>query len=254
MPKPNDISGQRFGRWAALKKIAGGRPQGSIWLCRCDCGIERAVRGAALTNGQSASCGCARLDDLTGQRFGKLLVQSRAGTNRFGATLWSCACDCGNETIVMGGSLRAGAPRSCGCLVRKHGMSRSSEYRLWLGVRRRCLNPNEPAYPRYGGRGIKICERWNDFANFYADMGPRPAGMELDRIDNNGPYSPENCRWATPTQQSNNRRSNRLIDHNGRALTIMQWSRETGIDRRTITYRLGNGWPVALALTTPAKR
>jgi hypothetical protein len=194
------------------------------------------------------------LNDLTGQRFGRLLVLARGPDGTHRNKKWICKCDCGTEATIFRNALITGATQSCGCLRRKHGGKGTAEFSVWQGMRRRCLNQNEPAYPRYGGRGIKICERWSDFANFYADMGPRPAGMELDRIDNNGPYSPENCRWATPTQQSNNRRSNRLIDHNGRTLTIMQWSRETGIDRRTITQRLGNGWPVALALTTPAKR
>jgi hypothetical protein len=132
----------------------------------------------------------------------------------------------------------------------KHHMSHSPEHDSWLSAKQRCLNPNDRAYSRYGGRGIKFSERWMVFLAFYEDMGPRPLGMELDRIDNNGNYEPGNCRWATPQQQANNRRSNRWITFNGKTQTVMQWSRETGIKRTTIEQRLDScGYSVQKALT-----
>jgi hypothetical protein len=110
------------------------------------------------------------------------------------------------------------------------------------------------SWPDYGGRGIKICDSWKKFENFLADMGERPAGMQLDRVDNNGNYEPSNCRWSTPTQNCNNRRSSHYIEHNGERRTISQWARVAGIPRDTLTFRLDSGWSVSEALSTPVKR
>lgn len=136
-------------------------------------------------------------------------------------------------------------------------MSESAEYNVWELMRARCYRPTNRAYPRYGGRGITICDRWrHDFAAFFADMGPRPsASHEIDRIDNDGPYAPGNCRWATCTTQSNNRRSNVRYEFNGRSLTIAEWSRETGLSVMTLHLRIRRRkWPVELALTLPPQK
>lgn len=123
----------------------------------------------------------------------------------------------------------------------KHGMTHKPIYRLWVSMISRCKYPSSPNYPRYGGRGITVCHRWQSFANFYADMGDKPEGMSLDRIDNDGPYSPENCEWRTLKDQHANRHNNRLITLNGQTKTCAQWARELGLSSRTIAGRLRRG-------------
>lgn len=256
MGAPINIAGQKFGRWLVLKLATSGN--GRTWLCRCDCGTERAVPTSALRIGASSSCGCKRLDDLTGIRFGRYLVLKRAANSRTRITKWLCRCDCGLEKSVAGSALKSGIVVSCGCYIRDqkrtHGLSKHPLYSTWYKMMARCFDTNDRAYYRYGGRGISVCKEWATFpAQFFSDIGEKPPGTELDRIDNNGNYEPANCRWATPRQQSNNRRSNRFIKFRGKSKTIMEWERDTGINRRTITQRLDHGWPVARILTTKVK-
>ena len=206
------------------------------------------------------------LIDLVGQRFGRYLVISRA-ENKCGKTHWNCMCDCGKSKSVYAGSLRAGTSTSCGCQRDeetsrrnfKHGVAAGCHaaqpprtYNCWRNMKARCQNPKNPKYPVYGGRGITVCESWQTFANFYADMGDCPAKHSIDRIDNDGNYEPSNCRWATDGQQGSNKSTNTNLTFNGKTMTVSEWAREIGIHHTTILQRIyRSGWCVEKALTEP---
>lgn len=182
-----------------------------------------------------------------GRRFGMLVVLAEAGRRRR-ARLWRCVCDCGQETFATTGSLNAGSKVSCGCTPsgrknRRHGLSHSPEYRAWDNARSRCRNPRNIKYQHYGARGISMCDRWlNSFDAFIADMGMKPGpGYSLDRVDNNGNYEPGNCRWATVSQQNNNRSFNRFLTVGGKRVTVAEASRMTGVPHGTIISRLDAG-------------
>jgi hypothetical protein len=154
--------------------------------------------------------------DITDQRFGRLTVIQRSANCRQGQARWLCKCDCGNLREVESSHLRRGQTQSCGCLAREllikrslrhgHARDKTPTYLTWKSMFRRCTTPTDPAYSRYGGRGIHVCKRWYKFENFLADMGERPPGKSIDRINNDEGYSPQNCRWATALEQTKNRR------------------------------------------------
>lgn len=183
------------------------------------------------------------LRNRLGDRTGRLKVIRLHSTK---PVRWLCQCDCGNQIVLKSGALY-GNTQSCGCIAReattrrnfKHGLSKSREYRSWVKAKCRCYNPKDPKYKDYGGRGISMCERWiGDFLAFMSDLGPCPPGMTIERNDVNGNYEPKNCRWATPKEQSNNKRCNRIVEINGEALTLAQWRDRTGIGQDTLAYRL----------------
>jgi hypothetical protein len=194
-----------------------------------------------------------------GNVFGRLTVAAAAGKNSLRKRLWLVRCECGETLTVVGSHLVNGNTRSCGCLhndeLTKHGMCRHPLYGLWLSMRRRCMSVTSDSYAYYGGRGITICDRWSDFSNFVADMSPRPSPEHtIDRMDNDGPYSPENCRWATKSEQAANTRVCKPITFEGRTLTASEWGRERGLIERTILRRLQEGWTVEQALQPPIPR
>ena len=178
-------------------------------------------------------------------------------------------CACGREAGAWASALRNGVTKSCGCLhsevaartSTKHGRYKGAQRRhplcaTWIGMQVRCYHSSAAEYPYYGGRGIRVCRRWsgaNGFENFVSDMGPRPKGHTLDRVDNAKGYSPKNCRWATPTQQRNNVRRNRLVEVNCVSRTLGEWSAVTGIGRTTISARLDKGWSAEMAVGTPVR-
>ncbi len=195
--------------------------------------------------------------DMTGQRHGRLSVIEMAGHNKHRQRLWRCVCDCGETTEVLGFLLRYEQTRSCGCLAReaiasvnkKHGKSKSQIWSMHRSMMDRCYLQTSTAYKNYGGRGITVCKRWHDFENFYADMGDKPKGMTLERMDNDGPYTPDNVRWASYKDQANNRRSNVVLEFEGKKQTMQQWSDEMGLKIQTVWARLNRGWSVDRALT-----
>lgn len=204
------------------------------------------------------------IEDITFQRFSRLVAIRISGRDDMGMVMWLCRCDCGSFKNVRAKSLKSSATRSCGCLLREkaaiihttHGESKSPEYASWRSMRTRCLVKTASNYHMYGGSGITIDERWDDYRNFLLDMGRKPSlRHSIDRIDNAKGYSPENCRWATNHIQSRNKTNNHLISAFGKEMCIKDWSQETGVPTATIIYRINAGWSAEKALTNrPWKR
>jgi hypothetical protein len=202
----------------------------------------------------------AKFKDLTGAVFGNLTVLERAGIKgKF--KMWRCACACGATAIVAGAYLTRGHTRSCGCMTRSmlaaasttHGKVGTPEYRIWSDMKTRCFNPKRPCWADYGGRGITMCDRWrDDFSAFLEDMGPRPSAEHtVDRIDNDGPYCKENCRWTTMREQSRNRRSNHLVTINGETHPLIVWLERYGTVASRYKKRIKMGWSEFDAITRP---
>lgn len=193
--------------------------------------------------------------DLTGKQFGKWTVIAEDADHPSKVTYWLCRCECGTEKSIYGVMLTSNRSRSCTpCGKRQHGMTDTPEYAAWQSMKARCYKTNSKAFPAYGGNGKVVCARWlESFENFYADMGPKPsASHSVDRIDNSKGYSPDNCRWATPKEQSINRSCVRMLTLNGITQSIPDWAKQIGISHTSLRSRLKHGWSIELALTTVA--
>ena len=203
-----------------------------------------------------------RFQDLTEQRFGRWVVVSRDTSKA--RTYWNCKCDCGKEMSVCACSLTSGKSISCGCFnvegtvarCLSHGHANGGNgtrtYNCWRNMKARCTNQKNHKWADYGGRGITVCATWITFDGFLADMGECPPNHSIDRIDVNGNYTPDNCRWADPTQQANNQRDNTRLTLRGITKTVSEWARELGIHHTTILQRINrSGWSVEKALTEP---
>jgi len=196
--------------------------------------------------------------DLTGKKFNRLTVISRA-ENRGNRAMWDCLCECGTKTLNSSSDLTLNNSKSCGCFGRDvsrerlttHNMTNSTEYNSFRAMKERCYNKNHAMSHLYHKRGITVCQRWlNSFENFFADMGKKPSKAHtIERINNDGNYCPENCKWGTPTEQANNKRNNHKLTYMGETLTIAQWSRKTGIKYRTILSRIRYGFSIDKVLT-----
>jgi hypothetical protein len=208
-----------------------------------------------------------RLVDLTGQRFGRLVVKKRGKTKRRnnGGTIvyWLCQCDCGNVVEVVGGDLKRGCTQSCGCLSRetaktrltKHGMSGTRLYEIWQNMKDRCYNEKDCAFKYYGKNGVKICGEWQEFESFYkwALANGYTDDLTIDRVDVNGDYEPNNCRWATRKEQANNKTTNRYITFNGDTKTLKQWSEVFNVSYPAFSARLKRGWSMEKIKNTPVR-
>lgn len=195
---------------------------------------------------------------VAGSKFGRFTILRQAIGPRKGRWVL-CHCECGTEKLVRASEVLSGRIGACSpvCAVYKGAplAHRHPLYRIWVGMRSRCRDPYRKEFPNYGGRGIQVCERWEKFWNFVADMGPRPSEKHsIDRIDNDGNYEPGNCRWATMTEQLRNRRGSRLITWNGATLHLDEWAERLGMPRHVLYGRVvRRKWPVERALTTPLK-
>ncbi len=230
--------------------------------CVCECGATLVVPNGALKTGNTLSCGCLKKADPIpiGSVFGRLTIVEEGprvakGADGYTCATWHCRCECGNECDVPAGALKRknNSTVSCGCWQRRqNGDSNSPECKAWASMIDRCYNSSRKDYPRWGGRGIRVCQEWlNSYSAFLADMGRRPSQKHsLDRFPNtNGNYEAGNCRWATAREQANNRRSNRLIEFRGEVKTLAQWAYALGFNHGTINSRLRLGWTAEEAFT-----
>lgn len=247
--------GKRFGKLTVIDFDHINEHRNTCWLCRCDCGNELVVSRNNLTTGNTSSCGCLgrgpKREDIIGKRFGRLTVVAFDHSDMHRNSYWLCECDCGNTTVATRGGLISGNTTSCGCYqiegirdrATTHGLSGSSLYRRWQSMRNRCNDKNNAAYHRYGGRGIKVCDEWNDFENFrdWALSNGYQEDLTLDRIDNEADYSPKNCRWATWRVQGNNRSTNRIITYGGESHNITEWCELLNLNFNTLWARINRG-------------
>ena len=234
MSRKLELQGQKFNKLTAIKENGKDKKGQVLWLCKCECGNFTNVRGTELKNGKVKSCGCKFFKDLSGQKFGKLLVVKRV-ENIGKQVAYLCKCDCGNTKVVKADYLRTGDTKSCGCLPHshvKHGLIHQRIYRIWLAMKNRCGNAKMDSYKNYGKRGIKICEEWlSDFKKFHswAILSGYNDNLTIERVDNNKGYEPSNCIWIPLPEQSKHRRNVIKIKYNNNFYTIPELAKFLGI-------------------------
>lgn len=270
----NDLSGATYGRLTIRAHVD--RPEtvkthrGRYVECQCVCGTVIVVSLNGLKTGHTKSCGCLQRErvqeanarnhfDAIGKRFGRLVVlRELSEKDKSRSHLVECFCDCGNTTITRTSSLKRGNKISCGCRIHDgmattHGMTDTPTFNSWWQMVRRCTDPKAGNYAEYGGSGITVCDRWRDsFENFLADMGERPSEEHsIDRRDNTGNYESENCRWATPFEQMNNRRNTVYLTYRGETKSLSEWAKDLSCDPARVYRRLQAGWSSEEALLLP---
>jgi hypothetical protein len=214
--------GQKYGSWTVLEQVYIEQNRATVFKyyeCECECGAVKPVRATDLKHGRSTRCRECRDKDLyidpkeyIGKKFGKWTVISEGIPTKAQQRTIICKCECGKELTMSTSRMKIRRPKSCQvCNVKIHGMEGTPTYYTWQTMKARCLDEDNHNYKSYGGRGIKICERWLTFKSFFEDMGEKPKGYQIDRIDNNGNYEPGNCRWVTPKENSNNRRKRPVV-------------------------------------------
>ena len=263
-----DLTGRKFGMLLVLRDSGDRRKSEVMWNCRCDCGVEKLVRGGNLKQGKAKSCGCNKdhyklnainaTVDHAGKRFGRLIVLRQESQGKLGGSLWVCECDCGRSRVFAAKGLVAGSTTSCGCAQRdavtKHGLSYHPLYRIWTSMMARCHDSNNPAFKWYGGRGVEVCVQWRATPQqFFDDMGERPEGTSIDRIDGTGGYSKKNCRWATNVEQSNNRSNNRWFLFLGDVYNMKQLCKFLDVGYSAVSMRLHRGLSASKSFGVNAK-
>jgi hypothetical protein len=261
-PKAVDLSGQVFGELTVLRRNgthvtpSGGKK--AMWLCECSCGVRKVIAGESLRRGHSKSCGCSNVLSLEGKKYHRLTVLEKVVREEKSntGTKFKCLCDCGAILEISGSHLKSGHTKSCGCyksekiseIKTKHGNAKkgklTKEYHTYHGMIARCTYEAHRGSKHYLKRGIDICARWKEsFENFLEDMGPAPSKMHsIDRIDNTKGYSPENCRWATSTEQARNKSNNRMVAWEGKQVTLAELAEILGKPYKQVQYRLNRGY------------
>lgn len=261
-----NLVGEKFGELEVIELDKEKTKYGATyWKCKCSCGNIVSALASKLKSGRRKNCSGYAHDKIVGKKFGRLYVTKDYIKDNSSRRKYLCKCECGNEIYVTSNHLTSGHTTSCGCklienrnllgnLTRTHGMTCDRIYAIWCGIKKRCNNKNDINYLRYGGRGITYCKEWEHFEPFYewAIRNGYRDDLTIDRIDVNGDYCPENCRWATCKEQSNNTRRNVFIEYKGKRKTLTQWAEEYNIGVSTLynRYKYMN-WSFEDALTTP---
>ena len=250
MGKFQDLTGCIFGRWTVIR-----REKGKRWICKCECGVVKSVWRDHLIDGTSTNCGCKHFCVHAGEKFNRLTAVEYAGNGK-----WKCRCDCGKTTIVRSARLKSGETKSCGCITKEgiYGeLFNRKLYSMWKDMIYRCERPNSLNFKNYGARGVSVCQEWHDYllfrewalGNGFDDKKGRDCSIERKNVDGN--YCPENCKFATTSEQANNKCNSRRVSAFGKTMTLTQWAQETGISRDCLQYRITAGWNPEKAFSTP---